>query len=192
MDTILYYGSEKGLSYNLRLRTNIVSSTLLCINQFGEQRILLCFLGLEAENKAMNKYIVCDFARGNWGKSNTLLEVIEQLKEKTSLIVEEQIGDKDKYAVFDMNKKRIVVNTQGDPDSYQEEGLQRAVKEDAAIIVCASRTRGTTVKCIYEVAKHGYEVIWFSNIFADSEDLPCVTDFPEIMADSIVKLIQKL
>lgn len=55
MDTILYYGSEKGLSYNLRLRTNIVSSTLLCINQFGEQRILLCFLGLEAEVNFMNQ-----------------------------------------------------------------------------------------------------------------------------------------
>lgn len=148
--------------------------------------------GLEAENIAMNKYIVCDFARSNWGKSNTLLEVIEQLKEKASLISEEQIGDKDKYAVFDMNKKKIIVNTQGDPDSYQEEGLQRAVKEDAVIIVCASRTKGSTVECIYEIAKHGYEVIWFSNFYADREDLSCVKDFPEVTADSIVKLIQKL
>lgn len=148
--------------------------------------------GLEAKKKTMSKYIVCDFARSNWGKSNTLLEVIEQLKEKASLIVEEQIGDKDKYAVFEMNKKSIVVNTQGDPDSFQEDGLQRAIKEDAAVIVCASRTKGSTVECIYEMAKHGYEVIWFSNFYADSEDLSCVADFPVITADSIVKLIQKL
>ena len=140
----------------------------------------------------MSKYIVCDCARSNWGKTNTLLKVIELLKEKSSPIVEETIGGIDKYAVFNLNGKIIVVNSQGDPDSYLEEGLQRAVKEDADIIVCASRTRGSTIDCVYEIAKNGYEIIRFSNFYVDNGNLSCVALFPEITADAIVKLILKL
>lgn len=150
-------------------------------------------LELEAETKTMDKYIVCDFARSNWGKTNTLLKVIDLLKKaKYPLIIEEQIGEVDKFAMFIKEGKKIVVNTQGDPYSYQGEGLQRAVNEKADIIVCASRTKGTTVDCIYEIAANGYEVIWFSNFFGDNENLNCVAALPEITADAIVKLIQKL
>lgn len=138
------------------------------------------------------KYIICDFARSNWGKTKTLLEVIEQLKPIALLVDEKPIAPNDKFAIFEMNGKKIVVNTQGDPNSYQEEGLKRAVKEDAYIIVCASRTKGATEECIYKIAKNGYEIIWFSNFFADNDSLSCVNLFPEITAKSIVNLIQKL
>lgn len=138
------------------------------------------------------KYIICDFARSNWGKTKTLLEVIEQLKTKAYLIDEIPIAPDDKFAVFEMNGEKIVVNTQGDPNSYQEEGLKRAVNENADIIVCASRIKGTSEKCIYTIAENGYEIIWFSNFFADNDSLPCVSIFPEITAEAIVKLIQKL
>lgn len=146
----------------------------------------------EAKTETMNKYIVCDFARGNWGKTNTLLKVIELLKEKTTPIVEDLIGEVDKYAAFKLNGKKIIINTQGDPNSYQKEGLLRAVSENADIIVCSSRTKGATVDCIYEVAGDDYDIIWFSNFHSDLEDLPCVPYFPEIDAEAIVKLIQKL
>lgn len=140
----------------------------------------------------MNKYIVCDFARGNWGKTNTLLKVIDLLKRKTPPIVEEHIGEVDKYAVFELDGKTIVINTQGDPDSYQKVGLQRAINDDADIIVCASRTKGSTVETIYEIAGDDYDIIWFSNFHSDLEDLPCVSFFAEVNAEAIVKLIQKL
>ena len=88
------------------------------------------------------------------------------MKPKALLVEERSIAPNDKFAIFEMNGKKIGVNTQGDPNSYQEEGLKRAVKEDAYIIVCASRTKGTTEECIYKIAKNGYEIIWFSNFFA--------------------------
>ena len=47
----LYYGSEKGLSYNLRLRTNIVSSTLLLCQSIWGTKDSPTLLGLEAIRK---------------------------------------------------------------------------------------------------------------------------------------------
>ena len=137
------------------------------------------------------KYIICDFARSDWGKSETLLKVIDILKTKADPVTEELIDGHDKYAVFELDGKKIVVNTQGDPYSYQEKGLKRAVDENAVIIVCASRTRGNTVEMIYEIAKNGYEVIWLSNFYADDEKLSCVPYLSDISARSIVELIQK-
>ena len=137
------------------------------------------------------KYIVCDFARSDWGKSETLLKVVDKLKTKTKPTIEELIDGHDKYAVFEINNKTIAVITQGDPNSYQAIGLKRAVAENADIIVCASRTRGDTVDVVYEIAKNGYEVIWLSNFYADDEKLSCIPYLSDISANSIVELIQK-
>ena len=138
------------------------------------------------------KYIICDFGRSDWGKSQTLLKVIDMLKAIVKPTVEELIDDYDKYALFDINGKRIVVSTQGDPDSYQEEGLNRAVAQNADVIVCASRTKGSTLETVYEIAKNGYQVVRFSNFFAEEKDLPGVSCLPEISAGSIVEFIQRI
>jgi len=101
------------------------------------------------------KYIICDFAKSNWGKTKTLLEVIKQLKEKATLCVEDQIDGEDKYVVFDLKGKKVVVNTQGDPDGYYKKGLQRAVDENADIILCASREKGKTKTYVTVLLKRG-------------------------------------
>lgn len=140
----------------------------------------------------MNKYMLCDYARSDWGKSQTLLKVIELLKDIANPVIEEQIGAVDKFAVFIINEKKIVVNTQGDPDSYQEEGLARAVKEKAHVIVCASRSKGSTYDCVKEYEKNDYEIIWFRNFYANNDNLPCVAYLPELMASAIVNLIKTI
>lgn len=140
----------------------------------------------------MKKYIICDIARSDWGKSQTLLEVIEQFKTQYTPTVEEQIGSVDKYTEFDLNNNKLVVNTQGDPDSYQREGLKRAIKVNAKIILCASRTKGSTIECVYEMASNGYEVIWLSNLFADNEMLPCIPMLRKLTAEMIVNLALNL
>ena len=137
----------------------------------------------------MKKYIICDFARSDWGKTQTLLKVIELIKKTTPPRIEELIGDKDKYAEFVLNERIVAVNTQGDPGSYQEEGLKRAIQENADIIVCASRVRGSTVEKVYKYAKSNYEIIWFSNFYADSNELACIPILHDIMANAIVKLV---
>lgn len=140
----------------------------------------------------MSKYILCDYARSDWGKSQTLLKVIEHLKDIANPDIEEQIGDVDKFAVFIINEKKIVVNTQGDPDSYQEEGLSRAVKEKADIIVCASRSKGSTYDCVKKYENNDYEIIWFRNFYSEIDNQLYKPYLLDDMAQSIVQLALKL
>lgn len=137
----------------------------------------------------MNKYLICDLARSNWGKTQTLLKVIELLKTKAKPTVEEVIDDIDKFAIFEINGKKIIVSTQGDPDSYQKEGLLRAISENANIIVCASRTKGSTADNIYETTNGNYEIILFNNFYAKNKDLLCIPTLNTISAEVIVNLI---
>ena len=104
-------------------------------------------------------------------------------------MIEKIIDGYDKYAVFELKKKTIVIITQGDPNSNQGECLNDAVKENADIIVCASRTRGDTKDCIYDTAKNGYGIIWFSNFHVDENNSSYINHLSEITAEAIKKLI---
>lgn len=90
------------------------------------------------------KYIICDYARANWGKTETLLEVISLLKGKpqNTLINEKPNTGKDKWCHFEMKGKPVVISTLGDPNSAQPVWLEDAAKAGAKIIVTASRTSG--------------------------------------------------
>ena len=117
------------------------------------------------------KYIICDYARANWGKTETLLEVISLLKGKpqNTLINEKPNTGKDKWCHFEMKGKPVVISTLGDPNSAQPVWLEDAAKAGAKIIVTASRTSGSTVNAVYDIAtRYGYEVIWFQNFHFDN------------------------
>jgi len=117
------------------------------------------------------KYIICDYARANWGKTETLLEVISLLKGKpqSTLIYEKPNTGKDKWCHFEMKGKPVVISTPGDPYSAQPAWLEDATNTGAEIIVTASRTSGSTVNAVYDIAtRYGYEVIWFQNFHFDN------------------------
>ena len=140
----------------------------------------------------MDKYIICDTATSDYGKTQTLLKVIDKLKQLVKPTIERSIGLGDKFAVFNLNKKTIVVDTLGDPGTTFIEALMNAVNANANMIVCASRTAGNTMEFVNGLENEGYEIIRFSNFFAKTNKTsyePCLHD---ISAAAIVKLIQKL
>lgn len=146
------------------------------------------------------KYIICNYARAKWGKTETLLEVIYKLKSfcpsQCSLIIEKPNIGKDKWCLFDVKGKQVVVSTVGDPDSAQPEWLEDAAKNEAKIIVTASRTKGSTVNVVYSVAKrYGYEIIWFQNFHFDNPKLLGLSHMVNARkkeAEAIVQLIDIL
>lgn len=146
-----------------------------------------------------NKYIICDYAKANWGKTETLLEVISLLKGKpqNTLIYEKPNTGKDKWCHFEMNGKSIVISTLGDPYSDQPLWLEdAAAKAKAEIIVTASRTSGSTVNAVYNIAtRYGYEVIWFQNFHFDNSALVGLSPMVDVKnkgAESIVEIIDNL
>ena len=144
------------------------------------------------------KYIICDYARANWGKTETLLEVISLLKGKpqSTLIYEKPNTGKDKWCHFEMKGKPVVISTLGDPYSAQPAWLEDAANTGAEIIVTASRTSGSTVKAVYDIAtRYGYEVIWFQNFHFDNSALVGLSSMVDVrmkLAECIVGIIDLL
>ncbi|MBR3558352.1 MAG: hypothetical protein IKN78_05725 [Bacteroidales bacterium] len=144
------------------------------------------------------KYIICDYARANWGKTETLLEVISLLKGKpqSTLIYEKPNTGKDKWCHFEMKGKPVVISTLGDPYSAQPAWLEDATNTGAEIIVTASRTSGSTVNAVYDIAtRYGYEVIWFQNFHFDNSALVGLSSMVDVrmkLAECIVGIIDLL
>ena len=144
------------------------------------------------------KYIICDYAKTNWGKTESLLEVISLLKEspQNTIIFEKPNTGKDKWCHFEVKGKPVVISTLGDPYSAQPVWLEDAAKTGAEIIVTASRTSGSTVKAVYDIAtRYGYEIIWFQNFHLDNfrpDKIHPSTDVRKKEAVCIVGIIDML
>lgn len=151
------------------------------------------------------KYIICDYARANWGKTETLLEVINILdspsKLQYTLIDEKPNTGKDRWCLFgvkdkEIKDKQVVISTLGDPYSAQPVWLEDAAKTGAEIIVTASRTSGSTVNAVYDIAtRYGYEVIWFQNFHFDNSTLVGLSPMVDVrmkVAEYIVSIINIL
>lgn len=123
------------------------------------------------EQKVLNeeKYIVCDCAPANHGKSETLLGLIDYFQKRfgyTSQSILPPRSQKDKLLLFQFSEKKVVVDTYGDPYRTFSTWLDAAVGTKAKIIFAACRADISQKNTVSRIAaSHGYKVIWFSNFY---------------------------
>lgn len=99
---------------------------------------------------------------GKRGKSTTLGMLIEMIKvEYPSANLEEAKFKIDITIVITINGKKIGIETQGDPNSRLGASLKRFIEIGCKVIICASRSYGSTVDLINTAASTGYQVKWF-------------------------------
>ncbi|MCQ2361256.1 MAG: hypothetical protein MJ009_07275 [Paludibacteraceae bacterium] len=141
-------------------------------------------------DKDLQKYIICDSARGKWGKTRTtnyVIDILESLPNATKH-EKENIGGDDRYAEFTVENLRIAVVTQGDPNSNQLQYLNIAKNQfNADIIICTSRSYGSTVDNVLNVADNQYEVIWYKNFHQESSNISQVV-LDAMSATGVLKL----
>lgn len=111
------------------------------------------------------KRIIAIYGTSNVGKSETIKLVYTKLLKmfpsitffKNFIQITPQKGDI--CVVFTINGKIIGIESQGDPNSRIFKSLQIFINLNCNVIICATRTRGATVK---EVEKHkiNYEIKW--------------------------------
>lgn len=96
----------------------------------------------------VNMYILQ--GRHNTGKTETLVDVIEILKNKyPEAKVNIIIDGKDKKVIFTNIKGLTVgIETQGDPNSRLDASLKDFIAMHCDIIFCACRTKGKTVTTV--------------------------------------------
>ncbi|GEM_PF-5500116 len=148
------------------------------------------------------KFIICDYARANWGKTTSLRMVFELLSQNhlpKEVIWTGDVYNSDVWALFEIEGKSIVVCSLGDPCPYHKEFLDKAVKLNVDIIICAARTSGKTTQNVDNAKTNGnYEnIFWFQNFNSDkktelSSQLPEMLDINKFMAEAIIKIALRL
>lgn len=142
----------------------------------------------------MNKTIIVIAGRANEGKSSTIKEVCRQLiANYPSIKYDKEINFKgDVLVVFSLGKVKIGVESQGDPYSRMiyDDTLKFLVKEKCDIILCATRTSGSTVVKVEQIAEEfDYHKIWLSSFFSPSLNIDVLN---KKQACNIINLISSI
>ena len=99
---------------------------------------------------------------GNRGKSTTLCLLIGLIRKSyPNAIFEETRYKIDITIVITIDKTRVGIETQGDPNSRLQVSLQRFIKVKCKVVICACRSSGRTVEIVREAANDGYQIKWF-------------------------------
>lgn len=134
------------------------------------------------------KSIICLYAPANSGKTRSFRRVDEILQsygaKATTLF-----DDYDFAREYIFRNKAIGVLSLGDPDSAQDEWLKKLVDDDCDIILCASRTRGSTCDAVNNKIVSGDKLYWISPLYEYGSSLPLQADMHELNARFIIKVI---
>ncbi|MEG0984228.1 hypothetical protein [Algoriella sp.] len=123
------------------------------------------------------------------GKSETIKLLFDKLKSLDYEILEIiiPIYGGDIRVVIKINGKIIAIESQGDPNSRIFESLPSFVKIEADIIICATRTRGGTVKLVEKYNKK-YNIIWVKK--EHSASISSQKSDNDKLAEKIFKMIK--
>lgn len=109
------------------------------------------------------KKIYALYGSSEKGKSETIKILLEKLKlkypEHKIMNIISPIYSGDIRVVIKINDRIIAIESQGDPNSRIFKSIPEFVNINADIIICATRTRGETVKLV-ERQKDKYEIVW--------------------------------
>lgn len=130
----------------------------------------------------MTKYLLCDSATADYGKSTTLnylLDLFKSMPELYKIIsLQEYNAEGDNVCVIQCvhSNKTIIIQTGGDNEEAFKLTLDYLAYHEPDIIVCASRTKQSTAEATkYICDTYEYHYIDFRNLCAwQSADIPFV------------------
>ena len=134
------------------------------------------------------KTIICLSGTSEIGKTSSIRAIWKRLNIENQPPLHQSADDI--CAVVPFCNQTIGIASQGDPCSEQEKWLEELVTLGCEIIVCASRTKGSTVSAVETAAKKGkYVTIWFSPFYsADFNNTNILNDYT---AEAVIGLIRK-
>ena len=135
------------------------------------------------------KAMICFWGLSEIGKTPAIKTIWQNLKNGSNPPLDTSSDDICDIVYLDGHK--IGIESQGDPDSKQKEWIDELIKEECEIIICASRTKGSTVEVVESRAKdYGYDLIWLSPLSSTQSSLHPYLN--STTSESIIKLIKIL
>jgi hypothetical protein len=147
------------------------------------------------------KTAICIWHTANKGKTETVRKFAKQLITEyqpytvvyKSTKDESIVPEKDDFIlVLSINGKTIGIVSKGD-DGYdsEEKFNELAVKYKCDLIICASRTRGETVKAVDRLGKkYGFEEIWTSTYQIHDDEKMC-EQLNKLKAKQLLELVKE-
>lgn len=106
----------------------------------------------------MKKIVIALRGVANQGKSSSIKEAYNLIRQSFSIdSITHEISGADIRAVLTVGNIKIGIESQGDPSSRLVESLKLFLSLDCQIIICTTRTRGSTVDAVQDL-KPTYEV----------------------------------
>ena len=125
------------------------------------------------------------------GKTETLKNIREMLRNKGATTVWEKNGRKDINIVLKLGSLKIGITSKGDPKTGVEERLLNLVGRNCKVIFCATRTSGSSYTDVVKVSKeYRYKVVWSSTY--TTEVVPWQTRLNKIKARHLISLMSKI
>lgn len=130
--------------------------------------------------------MICLYAKKDSGKTTALKRLFyEELKGRKPI---DEKGD-DIVGIVKLGDVTIGVSSQGDPWSNKE-GIEALVKENCDVIVCASRTSGSTTEAVGSYGGE-YKLFWVAPLRIES-DLPIADSLYQQCQEHTVHFIMQL
>lgn len=148
--------------------------------------------------KTGKRYIICDVAPGNHGKTTFLKEVIKILTIHLGAgLVLATHWRKDQCVVFTYKKinKTILVQTGGDKDACFNHTLKYLKTHEVDIILCARHTQGITKQIVQQIAsQYNYEELDFTHMYPKNLNWssPSVGISNSILSQAIYNVLMSL
>ena len=122
------------------------------------------------------KTIISIYGRHNEGKSSTIRMIYDALvRSEIGGIPDREVPENgDILVIVQVGEIRVAIESQGDPHGRMEEEdtLRPFAQAACEIILCATRTRGTAVHMVDDLANEfGYHTLWTSTYYAPNFDV---------------------
>lgn len=139
----------------------------------------------------MKKTVFANWGSAEKGKSSTVKEITKLILKNYTIATTDPATIDYTYdikVVVTIGKIKIGIESQGDPNSRLFDSLKHFVKINCDIIICSTRTSGSTVEAVNELySKHGYDNVWMTNYRSNEKNQDILN---ETSAKHIFELIQ--
>lgn len=147
-----------------------------------------------------NRFILCDCAPGDWGKSMTLKKLIDLFETNNDFERKaKKKGKNDKsdfWCVFQSIKSNqiIIIQTEGDYDTSFGQTMEFLKENSFDLLVCASKCENSNAYSIVDRISSVFdlEIIRFRNYHCANDDKLRQELLNEQMAQSLYNLIMQL
>ena len=138
----------------------------------------------------MKKTTIAIAGRYDQGKSETIY-LLRDLIRTTHTVKENVFFDdgKDVKVIIEIGEFKIGIESEGDPDSRQEQSIKDFITNNCNIIIGACRSRGDTMDVLITTENHGYRIIWSRNHRSETVSH---SGLNKLSANSILELLDSI